>query len=132
MCLQSNLNSDILRGVEGCGGESRMSKSEQEISRETFDHLVELAALELRQEESDYLHTQLNNQLSAVHILEAIDIPENVPPASHGVSYTVENSPALRPDTWEVCPEPDAILEQAPAVDERYIIVPDIPHTTLE
>jgi aspartyl-tRNA(Asn)/glutamyl-tRNA(Gln) amidotransferase subunit C len=118
--------------MEAFGGEPGMSNSKQEISRETFDHLVELAALELGQEESEYLHTQLNNQLSSVHILEAIEIPEDVPPASHGVPYTEQSSPALRSDIWEACPDSDAILEQAPAVDDRYIIVPDIPHTTLE
>ncbi|MDO9547073.1 MAG: Asp-tRNA(Asn)/Glu-tRNA(Gln) amidotransferase subunit GatC [Pelolinea sp.] len=109
-----------------------MSKSNQEISRETFDHLVELAALELGQEESEYLHTQLNNQLSAVHVLETIDIADDVPPASHGVPYTAQNSPELRKDEWDACPNSDAILEQAPVVDDGYIIVPDIPHTTLE
>lgn len=109
-----------------------MSRSNQEISRETFDHLVELAALELGQEESEYLYTQLNNQLSAVHILEAIEIAEDVPTASHGVPYTEENSPELRKDEWDACPYSGAILEQAPVVDGRFIIVPDIPHMTLE
>ena len=109
-----------------------MSNSNQEISRETFDHLVELAALELGQEESDYLHIELNNQLSAVHILQTIDIGPDVPPASHGVPYTSQSSPALRKDEWEACSDSDAILDQAPEVKDRYIIVPDIPHTTLE
>ena len=118
--------------MEDFGDELDMSNSKQEISRETFDHLVELAALELGEEESEYLHTQLNNQLSSIHVLEAIEIPENVPAASHGVPYTTDSSPALRSDEWEACPDSDAIIEQSPVVVDRYIIVPDIPHTTLE
>jgi aspartyl-tRNA(Asn)/glutamyl-tRNA(Gln) amidotransferase subunit C len=132
MCLQSLLNSDILLEARDDGGEVVMSNSNQEISRETFDHLVELAALELGQEESEYLHTQLNHQLAAVHILEAIDISADVPPASHGVPFPEKICPALRKDEWDACPDSDAIIKQAPVVDDGFIIVPDIPHRTLE
>jgi aspartyl/glutamyl-tRNA(Asn/Gln) amidotransferase C subunit len=109
-----------------------MANSKQEISRETFDHLVELAALELGEDESDYLLTELNNQISAIHELEAIEIAEDVPPASHGVPYTPESSPALRKDDWDACEDAEAIIEQSPIVDDGFIIVPNIPHTTLE
>ncbi len=109
-----------------------MAYSKQEISRKTFDHLVELAALELGEDESNYLLTELNNQLSAIHELEAIDIGEDVPPAMHGVPYTSESSLPLRKDNWVACENADAIIEQSPVVDNGFIIVPDIPHTTLE
>jgi len=51
---------------------------------------------------------------------------------THGVSYNLANSPALREDTWQPHPNPDEILAQAPQVDEHYIIVPDIPHEKLD
>jgi Asp-tRNA(Asn)/Glu-tRNA(Gln) amidotransferase C subunit len=38
----------------------------------------------------------------------------------------------LRSDQSETCPLADDILAQAPEVDERYIVVPDIPHEELE
>ena len=109
-----------------------MANSKQEISRETFDHLVELAALELGEDESDYLLAELNNQISVIHELEAINIGEDVPPAMHGVPYTPESSPPLRKDNWDACENADAIMEQVPVVDDGFIIVPDIPHITLE
>jgi len=109
-----------------------MANSEQEISRETFNHLVELAALELEENESDYLLTELNNQISAIRELEAIDVDKGVPPASHGVPYTPDSSPQLRKDDWIACEDADAIIQQSPVVEDRFIIVPDIPHTTLE
>ena len=109
-----------------------MANSKQEISRETFDHLVDLAALELGEDESDYLLTELNNQLSAIHELKAIEIAKDVLPASHGVPYTPESSLPLRKDDWDACEDADAIIEQSPVVDDGFIIVPDIPHTTLE
>jgi len=38
-----------------------MNTKKQEITQETFDHLVELAALELNDEEASYLLAELNN-----------------------------------------------------------------------
>jgi aspartyl-tRNA(Asn)/glutamyl-tRNA(Gln) amidotransferase subunit C len=102
------------------------------ITPEIFDHLVQLAALELSAEEAEYIRHQLNNQLKAIHELEAIPLDNAVAITSHGVPYTAETRPAPRPDEWIPYPDVDAILAQAPEVEDRYIVVPDIPHTTLE
>jgi aspartyl/glutamyl-tRNA(Asn/Gln) amidotransferase C subunit len=102
------------------------------ITPEIFAHLVDLAALELEAEEAEYLRGQLNGQLKAVRELEAIQAGEDVPITSHGVPYTLATSPALRADAAVVCPDAQAILDQAPEVEERYIVVPDIPVTELE
>ncbi len=102
------------------------------ISPETFAHLVDLAALELSQDEGEYIRRQLNNQLKAINELAAIPLDPATPIASHGVPYPPELSPAPRPDVWQPYPDPDAILRQAPETDERYFVVPEIPHTTLE
>ncbi len=102
------------------------------ISRETFDHLVGLAALELDQEQADYLLRELNNQLKAIHELEAIPLDPATPITSHGVPYTVDTSPPPREDEWRPHPSPEEIIAQAPESQDGYIVVPDIPHTTLE
>jgi aspartyl-tRNA(Asn)/glutamyl-tRNA(Gln) amidotransferase subunit C len=102
-----------------------------EIDRELFDHLVALAALELSPDESEYLRQQLNNQLKAIHELEAIPLDPDTSITSHGVPYTAQNSALARADEWQPYPNPDEILEQAPETDDRYIVVPDIPHTDL-
>lgn len=104
----------------------------ERIDQETFAHLVDLAALQLTAAEAEYLRQQLNNQLNAIHELEAIPLEENVPITSHGVPYTPTSSPAPREDTWYPYPNPQDILDQAPQVEDGYIIVPDIPHTDLE
>ena len=103
----------------------------EQIDPETFNHLVQLAALELRPDEAEYLRKQLNNQLKAIHELQAIPLDPSTPIASHGVPYPPENSPAIRPDEWIPYPQPEAILRQAPKTEDGYIIVPDIPHTDL-
>jgi aspartyl-tRNA(Asn)/glutamyl-tRNA(Gln) amidotransferase subunit C len=103
-----------------------------EITREMFDHLVLLAALELSPEESEYLRSELINQLKAINELEAIPLDPSTPIASHGVPYTPDITPPVRQDTWAPYPAPQDILAQAPQVDEEYIIVPEIPHTELE
>ena len=102
------------------------------IPPDVFSHLVGLAALELNAEEAEYLRGQLNNQLKAIHELEAIPLDENVAVTSHGVPYTTATSPAPRADEWRPYPNPDEILGQAPLVDDGYVIVPEIPHTDLD
>jgi len=102
------------------------------IDRSTFDHLVQLAALELTDEQAEYLLRELNNQLKAIRELEAIPLDEDVPATWHGVPYTPQISPALRGDDWQPFERPQDILAQAPQVENGYLIVPDIPHTTLE
>lgn len=103
-----------------------------EIAPESFEHLVELAAFAFDSEEADYLRRELNSQLKAIHQLEAVPLEKDVPITLHGVTYSRETKPALREDVWEPCENPDEILAQAPQVEDRYIIVPDIPHTKLD
>ena len=102
------------------------------ISPELFNHLVQLAALELSPEESEYLRQQLNNQLKAIHELEAIPLEVDTPLTYHGVPYTPANTPPLRPDEWKLDPAAPDILAQAPETDDGYLIVPEIPHEDLE
>ena len=104
----------------------------EEITPEVFQHLVELAALELTPEESEYLRAQLNKQLQAVHQLQAIPLEEETPPASHGVPYPPESSPPPREDRWQPYPNVEALLSQVPETEDGYIVVPDIPHEALD
>ncbi len=104
----------------------------EEITIEIFNHLVQLAALELSKEESEYLRQQLNNQLKAIHELESIPLDPDTPIAAHGLPYTPEITPPIRRDEWAPYPAPDEILTQAPETDESYFVVPEIPHTELE
>ena len=101
------------------------------ITAEIFDHLVDLAALELDPMEAEYLRAQLNSQLKAIRELEAIEVDPAVGITSHGVPYTPEISAAPRADIAVPSDLADAILKQAPETDGRYLVVPDIPHTDL-
>lgn len=101
------------------------------ITPEIFNHMVELAALELSPAEAEYLRRELNNQLKAIHELEQIPLDAQTPIASHGVRYTPEISSPLRADEWRAFPQPEEILGQAPELENGYIVVPDIPHTEL-
>jgi aspartyl-tRNA(Asn)/glutamyl-tRNA(Gln) amidotransferase subunit C len=102
------------------------------ISPDLFTHLVKLAALELDPKESEYLREQLNNQLKAIRELEAIPLEAGTLATSHGVTYPPDAIPQLRRDEWLPYPTPEAILAQAPEIEDGYIIVPDIPHTELD
>lgn len=104
----------------------------QAMSEEVFSHLANLAAFELSPEESEYLRKELSEQLRAISELEAIEVTDEIPITSHGVPYDATIKPSLREDVIEICPEADDILGQAPEVEERYIVVPDIPSEALE
>ena len=103
-----------------------------EITPEIFEHMVQLAALELTAEEGKYLRKQLNNQLKAIHELEAIPIPAELPTTTHGVPYLPATRPPLREDVGQPYSHPEEIIAQAPESEDGYIIVPDIPHTDLD
>lgn len=104
----------------------------EKISAETFEHLVELAALALSEEEAVYLRRELNNQLNAIEELAAIPLDENLALTAHGVPYTAAISPVMRADTWQPSENPEEIIRQAPQTDFGLIVVPDIPHTDLD
>ncbi|MFQ5943158.1 MAG: aspartyl/glutamyl-tRNA amidotransferase subunit C [Anaerolineales bacterium] len=106
--------------------------SDPPITPEIFDHLVSLAAMELEGEEAEYLMRELNQQLQAIRDLESIELPEELPITSHGVPYSLEIRPELREDRKQPSTKADSILDQAPEVEDRFIVVPDIPRTELE
>jgi aspartyl-tRNA(Asn)/glutamyl-tRNA(Gln) amidotransferase subunit C len=103
-----------------------------EITRELFNHLVDLAALELKPEEADYLHQELNKQLRVIEELVAIPVDESTPLASHGVPYAEAIRPHLRADESKSSGIAPEILSQTPETEADYIVVPEIPHETLE
>ena len=103
-----------------------------EISPDLFTRLSVLAALDLDPRESEYLRRQLNGQLKAIAELERIAVPDDVPPAAHGVPFPPDIRPPLRADQAMVDPVLAArILRQAPEGEEGYFVVPDIQHTQL-
>ncbi len=104
----------------------------EEMTPEVFQHMVMLAALELDATESEYLRKQLNNQLNAIHELSAIPVDDSIPTARHGVPFPREISATPRADEWDPYPNPDDILAQAPQTEDRYYVVPEIPHTNLD
>jgi aspartyl/glutamyl-tRNA(Asn/Gln) amidotransferase C subunit len=103
-----------------------------QISIEVFNHLVDLAALELSQEQAAYLHQQLNNQLRAVRELASIPVDADTEANLHGVPYVPEARSPLREDNARPLEDTSVILSQVPNVENGYIVVLDIPHTTLK
>ncbi len=102
------------------------------IDQEIFDHLVNLAALELDVEEAIYLRQELNNQLQAIQELAAIPIQEDIPITSHGITFTSEISMPVREDELKPYTHQKEIIAQAPETEDGYFVVPDIPHEDLE
>jgi aspartyl-tRNA(Asn)/glutamyl-tRNA(Gln) amidotransferase subunit C len=104
----------------------------EEITPVIFNMLIELAALELKPDESEYLRGELNKQLLAVHELGSIPLSTDVPLARHGVPFPAEISPDLRKDVLLAFPDSTEIMKQGPQTADNYFVVPEIPHTRLE
>jgi aspartyl/glutamyl-tRNA(Asn/Gln) amidotransferase C subunit len=104
----------------------------EKITPEVFQRLAELASLELDEEEAEYLRQELNHQLVSVEVLDSISIDEAAETAAHGIPYTEENSAPPRPDQARMDLHRRAILEEAPEVEDGYLVVPDISHEELE
>lgn len=105
---------------------------ENKISKELFDHLVLLAALELEEEEAEYLRAELNKQLTAVEQLVTIPVGDETEIAAHGIAYTDQNSALLREDVHKPFENVAGILASAPQTEEDYFMVPQIPQEDLE
>ena len=103
-----------------------------EITKEIFEYLVELAALEISKQEGEYLRSELNGQLRTIQELEGIAIDDHIRITSHGVPYSRATRTPLRKDKIEPCEVAEDILAQAADVFEGYIVVPDIPSEELE
>ncbi len=103
-----------------------------EITPEIFAHLVELASFELEPQNAEYLRKELNHQLKAIHELEAIPLDEKLEVSTHGVPYPRANRPPIREDENLPFTENGALTRQIPQFEDGYVIVPDIPHQTLE
>lgn len=104
----------------------------ERISRETFDHLVRLAELELTPQDAEYLYNELNNQVSSIEQLQAIPLDEDVPINLRGVTFSPEISQPLREDVWQPFADTRLILGQVPDLIDDQISVPETPHKTLE
>ena len=104
----------------------------EQISRDDFRRLAELASLELPEAEAEYLRKELNNQMISIEVLESIPIESDTGAAAHGLPYTELNSPVPRQDLTRQDPHRQEILDQAPELEDGYIVVPDISHQELE
>jgi aspartyl-tRNA(Asn)/glutamyl-tRNA(Gln) amidotransferase subunit C len=101
------------------------------ISPADFERLAELASLELPADEAEYLRKELNNQMLSIEVLESIPIDTKIGTAAHGIPYHQGNSAAPREDLSRQDPNRDEILNQAPELEDGYIVVPDISHEEL-
>ncbi len=104
----------------------------EKISPKDFERLAELASLELPAAEAEYLRKELNNQMLSIEVLESIPIDTDMGTAAHGIPYNELNSADPREDISRQDPNREEILNQAPELEDGYIVVPDISHEELD
>ncbi len=102
------------------------------ITPEDFQRLADLASLDLPEHEAEYLRRELNNQMVSIEVLESIPIEAGIDAAAHGLPYTEDNSALPREDLSRQDPHRQEILDQAPELEDGYIVVPDISHQELD
>jgi aspartyl-tRNA(Asn)/glutamyl-tRNA(Gln) amidotransferase subunit C len=89
------------------------------IDREQVLHVARLARLELSEEETERMATELSGILAHVDRMTEVDL-EGVPPTTH----VVEVTGALRSDTPRPSWPREVMLAQAPATKDGGFLVP--------
>jgi len=111
---------------------ANLPNDRDQITPQVFEHLVKLAALQLDEQQAEYLRRELNHQLRSIHELEAISIPGDLSISVHGITYPHNTPLDLREDLWQPFSNSADIVGQAPQSEDDQFSMPDIPHTTLE
>ncbi len=91
------------------------------IARDDVAHLARLSRLALGEEELDHLAAQLDVIIAAVAKVQEV-AADGIPPTSHAVPLVN----VFREDVLVQCLSPDAVLSQAPAVEQQRFRVPRI------
>jgi aspartyl-tRNA(Asn)/glutamyl-tRNA(Gln) amidotransferase subunit C len=97
------------------------AESAGRISRADVAHLARLARLAVTEDELDVFAGQLDVILSAVARVGEVAAAD-IPPTSHAVPMTN----VLRPDELVPCLPREAVLAEAPAVEDEKFRVPRI------
>jgi aspartyl-tRNA(Asn)/glutamyl-tRNA(Gln) amidotransferase subunit C len=91
------------------------------LTRADVEHVAYLARLGLTDEELARLEGQLNHILDQYAILAELPT-DDIPPTAQ----TIELENILRDDVARPSMEPEAVLENAPARDGEFFVVPAI------
>ena len=97
-----------------------MALNEQDIAR-----IANLARLELSQDESERMLTQLNNFLGIVEKMQAVDT-SGVSPLSHPVAAIQDITLRLRDDLVSETNNREANMQNAPAAEKGMFLVPRV------
>src|SRR4029453_17092413 len=91
------------------------------LSRKDVEHVAHLARLGLTEDELTLLEGQLNHILDQYAILARLDT-EHIPPTAQ----TIELENILRDDVAEASLPVEAVLDNAPAREGDFVVVPQI------
>ena len=97
-----------------------MALNDQDIAR-----IANLARLELSQDESERMLTQLNNFFGIVEKMQAVDT-SGVSPLSHPVAAIQDIALRLRDDLVSETNNRDANMQNAPEAENGYFLVPKV------
>ena len=97
-----------------------MALNEQDIAR-----IANLARLELSQDESGRMLTQLNNFFGIVEKMQAVDT-SGVSPLSHPVAAIQDITLRLRDDLVTESNNREANMQNAPAAEKGMFLVPRV------
>lgn len=91
------------------------------ISREEVEHVAYLARVGLTGEEKERLQGQLSDILRHVAMINQLNT-EAIPPTAQVIP--LQN--VMRPDVPTSCYPPEAILANAPRVEDHYFKIPPV------
>ena len=92
------------------------------MDRSELDITAELALLELTDDERGRLQMDIDRLLEYFLVMNRLDVSD-LEPTTHALS----EGNRLRPDRASTVNDlPDAILEQAPDLEDRFIAIPNV------
>ena len=95
------------------------------LTSHDIDRIANLARLELSLQESERMLTQLNGFFGIVEKMQAVDT-SGVQPLSHPVAAIQDIVLRLRDDVVSETNQRDANMQNAPAAEKGYFLVPKV------
>ena len=95
------------------------------LTSQDIDRIANLARLALSSEESERMLSQLNGFFGIVEKMQAVDT-SGVSPLSHPVAAIQDISLRLRDDVVSETNNRDANMQNAPAAEKGYFLVPKV------
>jgi aspartyl-tRNA(Asn)/glutamyl-tRNA(Gln) amidotransferase subunit C len=91
------------------------------MDRSELKVTAELAQLELNDDELESLGAAVSQVVEYFSVMQSVDVSDLVP-----TTHVLQQKNRVRPDAPDDGVDPDALLENAREVEDRFILIPNV------